>query len=213
LSVWIKGIGLFGVLGAVLYLISIIADLKGLGIPISPLFQGEDLPIDISGLLTPDNAPTPSHSCLSGIPEDAIKIFAGQNLIYQTVFPISVLKMAGEDLLSIKKGKKGFLISAKIFSYDGKIVAQLEDNKFYINPHNYFRLERPNKYILAVHNQRAEKVLDIYFINSNTIRISGIFIMPNRQPIIVAEDVLKISGYSYAGLCFGEVGESMFNIK
>jgi hypothetical protein len=202
-----------GILGAIIWLISFTADLKGLGIPIPDIVEKENIPSDIGGVLLPDNAPTPPHNCLPHIPKDAIKFFFGQVLLYQSKFPITVVRMAGEDLLSLKKVNKGFLISAKIFSDDGRIVTQIEDNKIYINRNNYFRPERPNKHTFSVHDQRARKVLDIYFINPNTIRILGIFNAPNRRPLIIEENRVVAELNAFSGICMGEGKTSIIGVR
>jgi hypothetical protein len=215
---WLKGIGILGIsgaiLGAIIWLISFTADLKSHGIPIPDIVGKENIPLDISGMLVPDNAPTPPYPCPKVIPEDEIKIFLGKNILgYQSKFPLTILRIAGEDLLSVNKTKKGFLVSAKVFSYDGNIVAQIEDNKFYIKRDNYFRLERPNKHTLVVHDQQARKVLDFYYINPTTIKITGIFSLPNRRPIIFDEEEgLSGGGYNYTG-CVGKMGQGFFNFN
>jgi|GEM_PF-5370129 len=93
---------------------------------------------------------------------------------------------------------------AKFFSRDGKIVAELKDNKFYINPNNYFRQERPSDHILKVFDQQAQEVLNVEFINPQVIKLLGIFYLPNRAPIIIKDSMQILGGIQMSNNCFGE---------
>lgn len=110
--------------------------------------------------------------------------------------------MAKLDLLSINKTPDGLAVSAKIFSADEKIVAELEDNEFHINPNNYFKIKRPDSSTLVVYDQKADIVLNVRFLNPHAIRVSGVFRAPQRKPIIINNDeVIPLFGKST--ICFG----------
>jgi hypothetical protein len=168
---------------------------------------------ETKGVLIPDNATTPPYDC-GAVPPDAMIIFLGNSVAYQiNPFPINIFTVAGQSFLSIDKIKDNLYISAKIFSYDSKILAEIRDNIFYINPNNYFRIERPNKHTLVVYDQQSRKVLDIYFINSKSVKILGIFNIPNRIPIVIEEEKQKIEGGTYEKNCFGHAVGTFFDIK
>ena len=95
-----------------------------------------------SGVLVPGNESTPSNPC-NNIPSNAIILLFGNSAAYTTKFPHTVIQVGKQNLLTIDKQDEKITISAKFFSKDGRIVAELERNKFYINPNNYFRKDRP----------------------------------------------------------------------
>lgn len=157
----------------------------------------------LSGILIPDNKPTPDNPC-GDIPSNAIALFLGNSVAYTSKFPHTVIEVVDQDLLVIDKQEEKIMISAKFFSRDGKIVAELKENKFYINPNNYFRLERPDDHNLIVYDQEAQEVLNVKFINPSTIKLLGIFYFPNRSPIIIREDVQIFGGLRMSNCGFGE---------
>jgi len=86
---------------------------------------------------------------------------------------------------------------------DGKIVAELKENQFHINPSNYYRIEKPNEHALVVYDAQGNEALNVYFLNPAAIKLTGRFYFPKRQPIIITEDWLmlgnsnKLSSFSF----------------
>src|SRR5581483_2676063 len=152
---------------------------------------------EYAGLLLPDNRPTPDNPCHE-IPNDAVAILLGRSAAYASVFPHTVLRIRGDDVLTMNRLGNQMAISAKVFSTDGRIIAEIRDNEFSINPNNYFRKERPNRHTLRVFDQQNRKVLDVDFINPRAIRFSGIFNYPNR-PFVISET----EGIGANTICFG----------
>jgi len=98
----------------------------------------------------------------------------------------------------------GMLVNAKIFSLDGRIVADIENNEFHINPNNYFRQERPDNHRLIVYDQQGVAVLNVHYLNRKAVRILGTFLRPGYEPVVVREDSvhcgrLHISGPTAVG--------------
>lgn len=169
--------------------------------------------VETTGVLLPDSAQIPPNPC-EALPPDAMALFLGNSAVYTRQFPYTVFRVAGQDLLSIdkaKEAKEGISVSAKIFSSDRRIVAEIIKNKFHINPNNYFRLERPDKHSLVVYDQQATKVLSVYYLNPTSIKLLGIFHSPNRYPIVIEEDKQKIVG-NFSRFCFAD-GRIAFDIK
>ena len=52
------------------------------------------------------------------------------------------------------------------------MIAEIVDNRFYINPNNFFRIEKPDSHSLLVYDLNNKKVIDIRYINSHTVRVS-----------------------------------------
>jgi hypothetical protein len=154
------------------------------------------------GELLPAKDPTPPNPC-GKIPSDAIALFLGNSAVFGNTFPHTVLMVRNENVLSIGKSGPGMTVSAKVFSRDGRIVAQTIDNEFFINPNNFFRRERPDKSTLVVYDQEDRQVLRVRYLNSSAIRILGIFNFPGISPVIIDEDQLVLSGRVVSHFCFG----------
>lgn len=159
------------------------------------------------GILFPARRPDPPgpSSCNpSDIPKQALKIFLGRSgLAYTTGDSFTFLEVAGKVLLAARRQGKELLVSARIYSRDDRIVAQIEDNRFVINPNNYFRRERPDKHSLVVFDQQDREVLNIEYLNPTTVMITGLFYYPRRKPVRIGMDQLDIMGNLFSDYCFG----------
>lgn len=142
----------------------------------------------LSGVITPDNKPTPKTPGNVLIPTDSIALFFGNSLAYTNSFPHTVIEVGTEPLLVINKQGNIITVTAKFFSEDGKIVAELKENQFHINQSNYFRLERPNPHNLVIYDQKGEESLNIHFINPKVIKLTGKFYLPKHPPVIITEE-------------------------
>jgi len=93
-------------------------------------------------------------------------------------------------ILKINLVDHQLLVSSKIHSIDGKIIAELKDNK--LLPPNKFRVFITDKYV-EVLDERGFPVLQIDLDKkNNSIIISGLFyrdnsylLMPRNSPIVV----------------------------
>ncbi len=112
----------------------------------------------LSGFLTPDNKPTPKIPKGVSIPSNAIAVFLGNSVAYNSSFPHTIIEVGNEPLLVVNKQGNNITISARFFSVDGKIVAELKENQFHINPSNYYRIERPNEHALIIYDQQGNEV-------------------------------------------------------
>jgi hypothetical protein len=154
------------------------------------------------GVLKPGNEPQPQHPCHE-MPDGAFVILLGNSASYTTMFPHTILEIRGEEILSVSKSDEGLLLSGKVFSRDGRIVAQLIDNEFFINPNNYFRKDRPDQTSLVVYDQRSREVLRVHFINPSTMKVLGVFHYPGTQPVIIREEFQMIGTIRMSRTCFG----------
>jgi len=157
----------------------------------------------MSAELIPANKPTPPNAC-GTIPPKAIALLLGSSAAYNSSFPHTVIEVSNQPLLIINKKGDRITISAKFFSRDNRIVGELKDNQFYINPNNYFRIERPDEHSLIVYDQENNRTIDVEFLNPSAIRLLGRFYLPDRPPIIIEEDSLILGGLKMSRHCFGE---------
>ncbi len=115
------------------------------------------------GLLVPANDPDPPNPCRD-IPAQAMRIFLGNSACWTTETRHTVLQVANQPIISLRRAERGLAVSSKVFSADGRIVAELIDNRFHINPNNYFRTERPDRHSLLVYDQQARLVLSVRYL-------------------------------------------------
>jgi hypothetical protein len=154
------------------------------------------------GLLVPGNLPSPPDTCEKlaaeqfrrtgrqspPIPADAMKVFFGNSEAYSTAQHVIVWKIGGEDALVLQKTETGMLVSAKVRGPDGRLIAQVVDNEFFINPHNAFKIEGVGTSSLTVYDDKKERILEIEFLNPRVVKILGTFFGLNGEKITITED-------------------------
>jgi hypothetical protein len=124
---------------------------------------------------------------------------------------LAVLRIKGTEVLHLLRTPKGVAISAKTFGDDGKIVAEIVDNRYYVNPDDFFRIERPDQSSLVVYDRADRKVLDIRYINSHSVKVAGIFRVPGAPPFIADGDHASFGPIVMSGSCLS--GTPMFSYQ
>lgn len=159
---------------------------------------------ELSGLLLPASEPTPDNVCSHGpfpIPGDALLILLGNSASFNSQFPHTIIRIKGEDVLTLSKKGGEIGVNVKIFGKDGRIIAEIKDNEFSINPNNYFRKGRPDKSTLVIYDQEDKRVLDVRFVNPSTVRFLGVLNYPNlARPLIISQTEGPFAG----GMCGAE---------
>lgn len=161
-----------------------------------------------SGFLVPGDEPTPPNRCTNGpfpLPKDAMLVILGNSASWGTSFPQTVIKIGNDRMLTMDEIAGQIKLSGKFFSSDGRIVAELKDNEFFINPNNYFRKKRPDSHSLVVYDQQGVEVLNARFINSHTMKITGVI----RHPLTTVE-ISETRGIFRNTICTGEAGDAHF---
>jgi hypothetical protein len=166
----------------------------------------------LSGLLVPADEPDPplpsSCSRLHPVPVEALRIYLGGNAGYAISDEITVLNLKGTDVLGLRRTSNRLAINAKTFSEDGKIIVEIVDSRFYVNPNNSFRMDKPDNHEIAVYDLQDRKVLDVRYMNSHSVRILGIFQVQGAPPFIVDENEITFGGFHASGSCFS--GRTLF---
>jgi hypothetical protein len=159
----------------------------------------------LKGLLVPGNGVTQPLPSLCDrfepIPPDTLRVDMGNNVILAHVPELHLLNVAGRELLDVRRTSNGIAVNARTFSEDGKIIAEIIDNRFYVNPNNFFRVERPDQNSLIVFDLHDRKVVDVRYVNLYTVSIRGIFQIPGGPSLTVAEDGLSFDGIHSANTC------------
>jgi hypothetical protein len=161
-----------------------------------------------SGLLTPSDEPTPPNACSEFIPSGAMLVMLGNSASFDLKYPFTVIKIGDERMLVVDRVGEQIAISAKLFSEDGRIVAQLDKNRFFINPNNYFRKEiSADGHSLVIYDQKDIEVLNVKFLNATTIEFLGLIRYPG-----VNLEISKERGRFSGSACFAMNGEADFYI-
>jgi hypothetical protein len=167
----------------------------------------------LSGLLTPGAEATPSHPCdelALHVPESmrpppnslAIHYGDGGSWLIKIDKHV-VIQIGNEELLSVRKHSHGISVSAKVFSADSRIVAQITDNEFHVNPNNYFRLEQ-DEHSLTVYDQEAVRVLSVHFLNPHVVSVLGVFRYPNAPIIVIDEHEVRVGKARFHVFCLAD---------
>lgn len=173
----------------------------------------ETLP-QTSGVLLPGSKPLPQEpACIVNASSTDMVLIYGNCASLIDNFPHRIIEVKGQTLLTVGKKDKGLTISGRFFSKDNRIVAELKDNRFFVNPNNYFRIERPNKHSLIVYDQQGNQALNVEYLNVSTIKILGRFYFPDRPPLVIDENGTSFGGFSLSNVCIGHAGgtEISFN--
>ncbi len=162
----------------------------------------------LEGMLTPDGKRTPSAFLTAcdalqdwGLSEDldlehVPKLLFGGSVAAITEFGEMVIAtIEDEPVLWLDWKPEGVLVSANVFSRNDRVVAQIVDNQFHINPNNYFRIDRPSRSELIVYDQYLEEVLDVHLHNETSIEITGRFqASPGTPSMIVTDEAMSYVG-------------------
>lgn len=143
---------------------------------------------EVHGLLLPADERAPTNNC-PYVPSNAVLLLLGNMPVYATVFPHRVIGVDQDEvLLSIDRNENGIAVSGRLFSEDGKLVAEIINNEFYLNPSNFFRRARADKHTLIVYNLGGEEVLNVRYMNKNTIRLFAHFRHPSGAEVRITKD-------------------------
>src|SRR5712692_4028237 len=134
------------------------------------------------------------------IPKGAVALYLGNTVSVGPKCSHGVFRVGQEDVFVLDRDASGLLISFAVFDDRGNVVARLEGNALVaINPASH--VARPNSSNLIVFDDRDTKVLDVQFLNPQSIKITGMLRYPGREPIVITEKYLGIQGSISPPLC------------
>ena len=157
--------------------------------------------------LVPDDLPSPSNICPGG---NTITLLLGNNSFGSSVFPYTAVQVANEPVITIDRGTDNTIyVSANVRSPEGYLLARITDNKILILPQHATLSPRLNLHELSVLDEYGNVVLDVYYMNKNTIRITGI-INSNGHAITVTSDGMSVDNtgdeFDSNTICGGHIG-------
>ncbi len=148
--------------------------------------------------------PTDEFEKHASAPDD-MRVFFGGNVgatpINQQYQSQAIVSLAGRHFLSIRRGPHGILLSGKVLGQDGRVIVQIDRNKFFVNDAVAFRVERPNPQTLIVFNQAGNEAININMPNPHSVSIiAGEFWEPGGTSVrIVGGWVIWPSGRKMTG--------------
>jgi hypothetical protein len=120
------------------------------------------------------------------IPKNAVGLYLGNRVSVIAEFPHVVFRARGNDILTIDRASSDLLISFRVFSESGALVARLDRNTFRTK-NSIAHVERPDASHLIVFDDSGTQVLDVQFLNPQAIKMTGILRYPGADPIIISE--------------------------
>ena len=156
-----------------------------------------------ANLLIPANEPDPplvaellkkaseqTRASMSDPSRPGLKILFGSNLGGTTKDSQLVVRMEGEDMLTIHRSAGGIAIDARFFDAERSILAKLEKNVFHVstNPAKVFHSDTPDPSTLVVYDAKDEVVLNVHFANPHCVRLLGTFRQVGMPPVVVREN-------------------------
>lgn len=122
---------------------------------------------------------------------DSVNLFVGSFVLsipiehFKEGKPISHLKeFFGFDYpLSIKLIENSIVVGTKIKSIDGKIIAEIKENNWIVNPNNYY-LRNYDNYAFEVIDSNDIPMLQVEMIDECMVSIKGVFIGEEKMIII-----------------------------
>lgn len=102
--------------------------------------------------------------------------FDGENstMEFHAPFGVALFPLGKNVPFWISKDRNGLLINAEVRSLDGKIVAELANNEWRVNPHNYFKLNSDESGLEIIDDYNIPW-LQIDYLTPSSLKIGGVF--------------------------------------
>jgi hypothetical protein len=168
-----------------------------------------DTPLELHGLLIPANDQMPEHGC-GELPSNAVVVVMGKTgFMTESTSGVSTVNMYGADLMTFNKAEGGVNVSARVFSADNKVVAQITNNEFYVNPpERPFQLKRPDWHTLIVYDSEGRESLFVRYVNPRSVAVRGRFFVNGNVVVANGNSLIFPGGNVFNGGCFSGFSRS-----
>ena len=159
------------------------------------------------GRITVGDEPIP----ISNIPENSTTIMLGDKVaVFMRKDQNYVFANQDVPLISLGYDSDGgILINIDLFDSKNRKILDIENNVFYSDKRLGYYPFQPNYHTLLVDDSGGNQVLKIDYMNTNIIRISGKFYVPDyRNPFIITPD----SSVHFDGLYVSDTNPFRFDI-
>src|ERR1017187_6002446 len=141
--------------------------------------------------------PFPDGVSPSRFPSNSVFLFCGgKGLVALAPTRYTCLVSYKSDcILQFENGTNAVFISGDFFDEDGKLVAELNSNRFEVAlPPTVFRVHRPNKSTLIVRDSRGVEVLNLKYLNPSAFEMTGTIRLPDKRNLIIRDDEIQFPG-------------------
>lgn len=151
-----------------------------------------------TGLLMPGNKATPEYAKQLASEVAFVILMGADCMCFANKFPHVVINQMGENMIVIGNDGNTFWLDAKMFSEDGRIIAEITRNIFTINDKNCFRCERsPNG--LVVYNDEARPIIDLELLNPTCASLRGNFYLRHGVSVSIGDGFKLQRGRTKSG--------------
>jgi hypothetical protein len=165
------------------------------------------------GVLTPGNAQDPYNSykvnlvnipTLTPIPPDSFRVMLGDDSgIFIDSSVNTTFGLKGKPFMTIKTNKDGIVVlNTKVLDSTNNRIVAIVDNEFQADPQYAFKPIQPDKHSLVVRDFDGVEVLNIKYINSKTLWITGRFFLPNESKAVTisASGLIELGNIEIRGI-------------
>lgn len=136
--------------------------------------QSEESLKDLHGWLYPDGTPDPYGICHPTGQE--LAMYVGSYSLMGNSFPQSLVAIHSVPVVTIDRREDGAIgLSLTIRSPDQKVIVEMDDGEFTVNPNNVLRMYRPDPSRLTIRDQWGNEVFNAHYLNKSAIRLEAKF--------------------------------------
>jgi len=147
----------------------------------------------LSGKFGPQQSATPSDYLTILLGDSLFRIRTPDYVGGLATKPL--MNLCGSDYeITFRKGEDRVLVSAQVTSIDGKVVAEIKDNEWKINPNNYFKRTYSDRDLEVTDNFNLP-ILQVKMIDESTVALRGVFIS-KTMVVVASENGTSIMGGS-----------------
>jgi hypothetical protein len=149
------------------------------------------------GWLLPANDPSPQTACTPDQSKQGDWFFvtvAGGGVFTAAKNQLAVLTIGDHPTVLMERGPSGLLIDVDMLAENGALVVRIERNEWRAVPAQISYADRPDRNTLVVHDRAGKEIFWLRYMNSNTVKIRGIFHkLGNPTPIVISDDNITLS--------------------
>jgi outer membrane protein assembly factor BamB len=112
-------------------------------------------------------------------------------------------------LVQIFRRGKAMSIETRVFGQDGRILAEISNNKLYVNSNTAFRWSRPDPHTIEVVDQQDNVALSVEFANPDTVVVEGVFYdRAGHSLTILSNEMQGENGLTASSVCLVNAGNA-----
>jgi hypothetical protein len=100
----------------------------------------------------------------------------------------SLIQIASEDVLTIETAPSGIVLNATLRDEKNQLIAKITKNVFVSYPSKNYEVRADSHSVLILDSEN-KIVLYVRYMNPRTIKVLGVFRVPNRRPVVIEENV------------------------